>query len=123
MGYEVCGLLSILSSGVPYLEYWVSLGVNEPPMHMNFEKDTAETLNISFNTFASPKPTVTLYRRQADGTYQPHTDDRITTTNSYVSFSNLLPIDQASYLITAVNSYGPSMNNLTFDLTVTGKIL
>ena len=101
----------------------MSLGVSDPPTHMNFERDTARTLNITFNAFASPKPTVTLYRQQADGTYQPHTDDRITTTDSYVTFRNILPIDQASYLITAVNSYGPSMNNLTFDLTVTGKLL
>ena len=92
---------------------------------MLLEETFNRSLNISFNTFASPRATVTLYRQQEDSTYQPHTDDRITATDSYIAFTYLLPLDSASYLITATNNFGQSINNLTFDVfvIVPGKLV
>ena len=88
---------------------------------MTYTENTATTLNVTFNTFASPTATVTLYKQQADGTYQPHTNDRTTITNFFITISNLLSLDEGLYLITAANTFGSSINNLTFDLTVNGK--
>lgn len=58
---------------------------------------------------------------QTDGTYELYTNSRTTTTDAYITFIDILPSDEAMYLISGANSYGQSINNLTFYLEVTGK--
>ena len=108
-----------LHAGAPYLEYKVILG-DSAPEHMVFQAMSAQTLNISFNVFGSPAATVTLYRMQANGSYELYENTRITATDSYITINDVSYIEEAQYLITASNIYGSSINNLTFVLVVTG---
>ena len=123
-GYDVPILKTIflLVLGAPYLEYKFSPGAVNRTEHMVFETFTAQTLTIAFNTFASPEASVTIYKVQSNNDiYELNTNSRVTTTTSYVTISDTLLSDKGRYLITAANSFGQSINNLTFDVIVIGK--
>ena len=112
---------SCLHAGAPYLEYKIDLTITSKPSHRTFQAVTTETVTISFYTFTAIEVTVTLYRMKNNNTYELTRNSRITTTNSYITISNVVPSDEAQYLITAASAYGQSVNNLTFNLTVEGK--
>ena len=86
-----------------------------------FQTTTAQTVTIPFNTFGYPQANVTMYKMQTNGTSKLNSNARVVITDSYIIFNDILLSDEATYVITAVNTYGESINNLTFDLIVMGK--
>lgn len=111
-----------MSLGAPYLEYKFNAGIVNRTKHMVFKTFTVQTVTITFNTFGSPEADVTIYKGpDNNGVYELSSLSRVTATSSYISISDILLSDGGTYLITAANAYGESINNLTFDLIVTGN--
>ena len=84
----------------------------------SFNVTAGQNKTVEFIVFGAPEPSLNLFKRKDDGTYQEITDNKFTLTLTTFSVKSVQLEDAGSYRIWGNNTYGSS--SLDFQIIVTG---
>lgn len=84
----------------------------------SFTFTAGQNNNVEFMVFGAPEPSLNLFKREDDGTYQEITNNKFTLNLTTFSVKSIQLEDAGSYRILGNNTYGSS--SLDFQIIVTG---